>query len=236
MRRVLRYCQLFAQLSSREKVWFVGLFVGSGIARAALLTLPFRRIVPYMGAHDQHGLCTTHVTQEQQLQAWRIGRLTAMAAKYTPWESTCLVQALGATWLLAYYNIPYVVIWGHTPPCQTTIKHYAVQQHCRRRQAGDRLSACRVVYAVMAQHGAAQDALLGHQVAWAVRAASRYLPWECTCLVQRWPPKWRSRGVVVPQRCASVWRRTRTAPCRPMPGCVVPIGSSPAGQALSAAP
>lgn len=112
MRRLLRHCRLFAQLSSREQVWFVVLFVGSGIARAALLTLPFRRIAPYMGAHGQHGLCTARVTQEQQLQAWRIGRLTAMATKYTPWASTCLVQALVATWLLAYYHIPYVLHFG----------------------------------------------------------------------------------------------------------------------------
>lgn len=35
-----------------------------------------------------------------------------MATKYTPWKSACLVQALIATWLLAYYHIPYVLHLG----------------------------------------------------------------------------------------------------------------------------
>jgi hypothetical protein len=112
MRRFVRRCHLFMQLPSREHVWFTVLFVGSGIVRAALLTLPLRRIIPCLGAHDQHGPCTARVTQAQQLQAWRIGRITALATKYTPWESTCLVQALVATWLLAYYRIPSVLHLG----------------------------------------------------------------------------------------------------------------------------
>ena len=38
--------------------------------------------------------------------------------------------------------------------------------------------------AVAEERDAAQYALLEQQVAWAVRVASRHLPWECMCLVQ----------------------------------------------------
>ena len=38
--------------------------------------------------------------------------------------------------------------------------------------------------AIAEECGAAQYALRGHQVAWAVRVACRHLPWEGTCLVQ----------------------------------------------------
>ncbi len=119
MRRLLRNGQRFARLSRREQVWFVLLFVGCGLARAALLTLPFRRLVPYMGAHAEQGSCPPEVSEDQQRLARRIGRLTALAAQYTPWQSACLVQALVAARLLAYYHIPYVLHLGvakTTPP------------------------------------------------------------------------------------------------------------------------
>ena len=119
MRRILRNCQRFARLSSRAQVWFVLLFVGSGLARAALLTLPFRRLLPSMGAHAQQVSCPPEVSEAQQRLAGCIGRLTALAAQYTPWQSACLVQAIVAARVLAYYHIPYVLYLGvakATPP------------------------------------------------------------------------------------------------------------------------
>jgi len=46
--------------------------------------------------------------------AWRIGRISELVSKYTPWESKCLVQVLMVRALLAYYHIPYVMHLGVT--------------------------------------------------------------------------------------------------------------------------
>jgi len=88
------------------------LFLFSGLARAAILLLPFRFLAPLLGQHYKNVSLAALVTEDQRLIAWRIGRITESACKYTPWESKCLVQALIARSLLAWYHIPYVLYLG----------------------------------------------------------------------------------------------------------------------------
>lgn len=82
--------------------------------RAGLLLLPFRKMVPLLGQHQSNIQLTSVVSEAQRQRAWRIGRITELAAGYTPWESKCLVQACAASILLRYYRIPYVMHLGVT--------------------------------------------------------------------------------------------------------------------------
>jgi len=114
MNRILRKFRSFLAIRNREKFWFFLLNVLSGLIRAAILTIPFRRIAPYMGRHFRNEQLAALATQEQLQTAWRIGRITDLVARYTPWESKCLVQAIMVRALLGYYNIPYVMHLGVT--------------------------------------------------------------------------------------------------------------------------
>ena len=83
-----------------EKLWCASAFLLLGVARVALLTVPFRRIAPLLG-HDMQTAAVMPLASECQVfRALRIGRAIRTAARYTPWESKCLAQALAARVLL----------------------------------------------------------------------------------------------------------------------------------------
>jgi len=112
MNRLVRKCRKFITLQNREKLWVALLFLLSGIARAVILILPFRRIAPYLGQHYQNAQLAAVVTEKQLHTASQIGLVTELTAKHTPWQSKCLVQAMMARCLLGYYGIPYVLYLG----------------------------------------------------------------------------------------------------------------------------
>ena len=114
MNPVSRKLRVFLSLRNREKLWFFLLYLLSGFIRAIILTVPFRHLAPYLGKHYSNVQLATVVTEEQMKTAWRIGRITELASKYTPWESKCLVQAMMVRCLLGYYGIPYVLYLGVT--------------------------------------------------------------------------------------------------------------------------
>ena len=122
MRKLFNKSRIFLHFSLREKIWFVLLFVLSGIARAAILVLPFRWVMRYLGTQFQNKQLSVLVTEQQLEQAWRIGIITKVATKYTPWQSKCLVQAMVARLLLSYYKIPYVMFIGMTRTKQPEAK------------------------------------------------------------------------------------------------------------------
>ncbi|GMR00476.1 MAG: hypothetical protein BMS9Abin18_1326 [Zetaproteobacteria bacterium] len=114
MNILLRKCISFVRIPFREKLWLFWLFLLSGLIRACLLVLPFRCIAPWLGLHHQNYQLASVTSEQQKLMAWRIGRITELAASYTPWQSKCLVQAMAAKVLLAHYRIPYVLHLGVT--------------------------------------------------------------------------------------------------------------------------
>lgn len=112
MRSLLRKCSSFLHIPAREKLWFCWLWLLSGMIRAAVLLLPFRKLAPMLGEHCSNLQLATLASEEQKQLAWRIGRMVDLAASYTPWESKCLVQACAASLLLRHYDIPYVIHLG----------------------------------------------------------------------------------------------------------------------------
>lgn len=110
--RVLGKFQVFYQLSLEEKTWFISLYVLSGIARLAVITLPFRWIIRLLGQSVENRQLCVLASQQQLKTAHRIGLITNVVSKYTPWQTKCLIQAMIARYLLGYYRIPYVLYIG----------------------------------------------------------------------------------------------------------------------------
>ena len=96
----------------RDRLLIPVVWVILGLARAAILTLPFRGYARFLGQAVGVEKFTPLLTPEQTAQARRIRRLVESTAKYTPWESKCLVQALVAAVLLQRVRVPYMLYFG----------------------------------------------------------------------------------------------------------------------------
>ncbi|WP_444995385.1 lasso peptide biosynthesis B2 protein [Aliikangiella sp. IMCC44359] len=107
------------QLPLIEKIWFLVLYPYSGLVRAAVLFIPFRYWVGLLGVHYTNVQLSTLTNHSQEVMARRIGRVIELTARYTIWESRCLVQALMAKTLLRFYGIPYVIYLGVKLPEET---------------------------------------------------------------------------------------------------------------------
>jgi hypothetical protein len=98
--------------SLAEQGWFMVAYPLLGLARLALLTVPFRHLAPWLGDNLKTSAAVPLVSERQARQALEIGRAVRTAARYTPWESKCLAQAMVARLLLGLRGIPYALFLG----------------------------------------------------------------------------------------------------------------------------
>jgi hypothetical protein len=108
----------FLQMPFRQKCFFCVNFVLCGIARAAINVFPYKRLAPYFGKNCRMMVVSTLISGEQIRQAILIGRGVRLAAKYTPWNSSCLTQAMVAKFWCHHYNIPYMFFIGFAKTAQ----------------------------------------------------------------------------------------------------------------------
>lgn len=73
--------------------------------RLIILLVSFKRITARL-QHHPIAQSTPTLSPDQRDAALMIGQLVATAARFTPWKSRCLVQALVAQRLLAKHRIP----------------------------------------------------------------------------------------------------------------------------------
>lgn len=91
---------------------FAPAFLLLGLSRAALLTLPFRRIAPLLGRDMRAAVAVPLAGEQEVARALHIGRAVRTAARYTPWQSRCLAQAMAARALLGLCGLPYGLYLG----------------------------------------------------------------------------------------------------------------------------
>lgn len=83
-----------------------------GLSRAAVVFLPFEKIIGFVGLKSRVYPATALVTSWQREMARQIGLAILTAAKYAPWRANCLPQAICAAILLRIYKVPYVLFLG----------------------------------------------------------------------------------------------------------------------------
>lgn len=96
-------------------LFFIINFILCGIARVAIKTLPLRRLARYFGRFQKTLTISTLISQHQYQQARLIGQSVRLAAQYTPWDSSCLTQAMVAKFWCRFYRIPYIFYIGFKP-------------------------------------------------------------------------------------------------------------------------
>ena len=88
----------FFRLPWRTRSLLIHTFICLGIARFAVLTLPFRWIARYLGRHQLEGAVSEPpaILAKAKRVAWAV----SLMSRYTPWNSNCLAQAIAAKRLL----------------------------------------------------------------------------------------------------------------------------------------
>jgi hypothetical protein len=101
----------FRTLSSREKKLFFEAYVTVGVMRAAILTIPFKRLTSSL-AHQQNDMEVIPLDYKEMQIALSVSKAISRASAYTLWESTCLAQSLAAQRMLQRRGIPGVLYLG----------------------------------------------------------------------------------------------------------------------------
>jgi hypothetical protein len=101
---MLKKLEKFTTLTRQQKSVFIQAWFMLAWFRAAILCVSFKRLARKLEHHRLPPQSQT-LTSEQLELAASIGKLVATAARFTPWQSRCLVQVLVTQRLLARHNI-----------------------------------------------------------------------------------------------------------------------------------
>ncbi|MFN8492862.1 MAG: lasso peptide biosynthesis B2 protein [Caldilineaceae bacterium] len=81
-----------------------------GLTRAVSFWLPFRYLIPYLGAVQQESPVTVEPSEKHLIA--QIGWIVSGASQYTPWTSNCMAQAMTAKLMLRRRGIPSTLYIG----------------------------------------------------------------------------------------------------------------------------
>ena len=88
----------FLRLSSFDRRLFMEVAIWLGIARLAVLVVPFRWIAPFLGRHMAESPQTTEAKEKEIAE--RISRVVQTASRHMPWECKCLTRAIACKSML----------------------------------------------------------------------------------------------------------------------------------------
>lgn len=109
---MIKKIKKFMHFRWNEKILLIKVVALTAVFRFAMLAIPFRYLSKYMG--DLREESSNVVSEEQYREAGRIAWAISKVAKYTPWQSKCLVQALTAQFLLYHKGIESTLYLGVT--------------------------------------------------------------------------------------------------------------------------
>lgn len=111
---IKRKTHIFWSMRFKLKCLFIINFVLCGIARALINLFPLKRLAPYFGKLHKNIIFSTMITRPQRNHAIQLRRSIALVAKYTPWDTNCLTQAMVAKFWCSCLKIPYILYIGFT--------------------------------------------------------------------------------------------------------------------------
>lgn len=100
--------------SWRERLLLAEALIWLAVARAAVLSVPFRYIAPLLGSAGSDPAHELPV--EEAANARQIGWSVRAAARRTPWDSNCLAQAIAAKMMLRRRGISSTLYLGVVRP------------------------------------------------------------------------------------------------------------------------
>lgn len=107
-----RKAQVFLRLPSFVKVWLIPTWIALAVANMLIYCVPFRRFARLLGEDTGAVRLAPILNARQQRSAEFIRRTIAIAARYAPFRSDCLRQALVTCCLCRLFGIPYALHLG----------------------------------------------------------------------------------------------------------------------------
>ncbi len=95
----------FLSLSWGERFLLLEACLWLGLARAALLTLPFKWIAPHLGRQVNDSDAANN-GDSPPARIKQVGWAVETMSRRTPWESACLAQAIAAKFMLRRRGVP----------------------------------------------------------------------------------------------------------------------------------
>ncbi len=111
----LRKARTLTTFSALEVAFVLPAFLLLGLARLAILLLPFRVYARHFGAVATLKPAPSVPSEADLKRARSVGRVVRSVANVTPWASLCLAQAMVAALLLRLIDVPYCVFFGVAP-------------------------------------------------------------------------------------------------------------------------
>lgn len=105
-------CQIkkIYDLSWQERKFLLLILGLAGLIRAAILLFPFKWIALFLGKRMVESSVSISVDEQANVQ--KIAKYIALISRYTPWQSTCLVQAVIGKLLLRYIGLSNTLYLG----------------------------------------------------------------------------------------------------------------------------
>jgi hypothetical protein len=113
----------FARLSWPDRLLFLEAALWLGIARLAILLIPFRWIALLLGKHMAESPVSMEPTHRSLAEhvSWAI----RTASRHVPWKSRCLVQAMAVKGMLRLRGIPSTIYMGLAKDEDDNLKAHA---------------------------------------------------------------------------------------------------------------
>lgn len=125
MNRFRRKFNTFTRQSRLSQILLVPAWCLTGLARLAVLALPFRWYATGLGRYAGVSAFIPLAEARQYSAALSIGRAVRMAATVTPWDANCQAQAIAARCLLGLLGVPYVIFYGVANAPEQAMKAHA---------------------------------------------------------------------------------------------------------------
>ncbi len=106
-----------------ERRLFLEAAIRLGIARLMILTLPFRWYAPLLGTPMTESPHEPEIDKIPLITI--IARQIKRAARMTPWQSTCLAQAMAAQQMLKRRGLPNTLYLGVARENESTLSAHA---------------------------------------------------------------------------------------------------------------
>ena len=110
--RLARAVRHFVAWRASEQLLLPVVWLVLGFSRLLIVALPFRNFAPWLGASLGASPWLQLLSSGTETRAASIGKVVRVAARYTPWQSNCLPQAMTAAVLLRFFAIPYSFFLG----------------------------------------------------------------------------------------------------------------------------
>ncbi len=108
MKRLIK----FIKLSNTKRWLLLEAVLWLSIAQLAILILPFRRIVPYLGTHQNISSLTPVPIEHRKILLHLHWAIETVACYVFPWKATCLPQAIAAKFMLRRRGIDSTLYFG----------------------------------------------------------------------------------------------------------------------------